>query len=263
VEVDKSQITQVANNLILNAYQAMPNGGVISITARNTTIDTNRSPYLREGEYVEISFADTGVGIPKENLGRIFDPFFTTKEKGNGLGLSSALSIVRKHGGHLEMESEIGKGSSFRVYLPASRMTEEAREEVGEPAGGGDGSVLLMDDDEDILDVVGEILRTTGYRVEIARKGEEAIKMYRDAMENGRAFDVVIMDLTIRGGMGGKDAIAELIKIDPGVKAIVSSGYSNDPVMADFRRFGFVGVLQKPYSLAYLAKAIGDVIEKH
>jgi PAS domain S-box-containing protein len=261
VEVDAGQISQVINNIVINADHAMPEGGMIRVSLENTSIEHDTQPPLEPGRYVRITIADDGMGIPKENLGRIFDPYFTTKTKGSGLGLSTARSIVRKHNGHITVESEPGAGTTVRVYLPASEKNIV-------PQGGQDppgllhgaGRILIMDDEEAIREITQALLEHLGYLADVAKDGEEAIALYRQALTRGDPYSLVIMDLTIPGGMGGREAVGQLYVIDPGVRAIVSSGYSNDPVMADFHSYGFKGILSKPYSVAEMSRVIHQVL---
>jgi CheY-like chemotaxis protein len=223
---------------------------------------------LKEGNYLRIAVIDHGSGIAEDNLVKIFDPFFTTKQKGSGLGLATSFSIARNHGGHLSVESVMGKGSTFYVYLPAaecratrSKEDKEEREEKEETHLGGKARILVMDDEAGVRDVAGRMLNHIGYEdVEFAADGAEAVKLYKAAKESGQPFSVVILDLTIPGGMGGIMTIRELIKIDPGVKAIVSSGYTDESVMAEYRQYGFSGMVAKPYTFEQLGKAVQDVI---
>nr|HID57889.1 PAS domain S-box protein [Desulfobacterales bacterium] len=260
VEVDEGQMNQVINNLVINAEQAMPEGGVISVRAENTVIEKEYALPLKQGRYVKISIEDQGVGIPKEHLSRVFDPYFTTKQKGSGLGLTTAYSIIKEHDGYIGVESKLGEGTCFNIYLPASEKRIVKKEGVQEIIPTGKGRILLMDDEEIVRDVACEMLKSLGYEVESAREGAEAIDLYKKARESGDRFDVVIMDLTVPGGMGGKEAVKELLEMDPGVRAIVSSGYSNDPVMSDFRKYGFKGVVAKPYRMKDLAEVLRRVI---
>ncbi len=255
-EIDPGQINQVINNLVINAEQAMPRGGTITLLAGNVQMTSeNRVGELAAGRYVKISVEDEGIGIPPEILPRIFDPYFTTKPEGHGLGLAGTYSIIHRHGGYISVESEVDAGTSFTFYVPASENPvaeiEEPRplpntEELG-PVG--NGRILVMDDEEMIREALGELLKELGYDVAFAKHGVEAIATYREALGQDLGFDVVIMDLTIPGGMGGKEAIQELLLVDPTVKAIVSSGYSSDPVMARYEDYGFSAVLTKPLML--------------
>lgn len=262
VEVDEGQISQVIHNLLINAQQAMPDGGVIQIRAANLPADlvVKKNLPLLPKEYLEIAVRDRGVGIPRENLPKIFDPYFTTKEKGNGLGLSTTYSILKKHNGLIQVESEVGSGSTFFLYLPASPKAALPKEKKEETILTGEGRILLMDDDEAVREVAGEMLRQIGYQIAFAKEGREAIALYQKALREGSPFDAVVMDLTIAGGMGGRETIERLVKIDPHVKAVVSSGYSDDPIMSDFRRFGFSGVAAKPYKIEELSRILKEVI---
>jgi len=261
VEIDEGQINQVINNLIINAKQAMLDGGTISVHCENIVLDAGRSLPLDAGAYIRISVVDKGTGITQEHLQKIFDPFFTTKQEGSGLGLATSYSIVQKHNGHISVESQIGVGTAFHIYLPASSkqvaIVEEKAEKKPTP---GKGRILVMDDEKHLRNLADGVLGSIGYKVTTAIDGEEAIELYEVAMDSGDPFDAVIMDLTIPGGMGGKEAIKKLTEIDPGVKAIVSSGYSTDPVMADFREYGFSGVIAKPYRISELSEVLHGVI---
>jgi len=260
VDVDAGQMSQVFNNLIINAIQAMPHGGTIAFTVENTVLSENSFATLPPGSYVRISVQDSGSGIPEEHITKIFDPYFTTKQHGSGLGLASVYSIVKRHDGHITIESKPGQGATFRIYLPA------AGNGAAESAAGdatvvdGRGKILVMDDEQIVRDISGDMLQALGYDVDYATNGSEAIAMYRHARETNKPFQAVIMDLTIPGGMGGKDAIEQLLSLDPDVKAIVSSGYSNDPIMADYKTYGFKGVIIKPYSIDAFSKMLRDVI---
>lgn len=260
--VDEGQIGQVIQNIIINADQAMPKGGVIRVYCENVVISQHDNLPLKEGKYVKISISDQGIGIPKEYITKIFDPFFTTKQSGSGLGLSTAYSIIKRHDGYITVESQVGVGTTFYIYLPASDKRIEIEEEKIDKLLKGKGRVLLMDDEEMVLEVVGDMLKYLGYEVAFARNGNEAIEFYKRAKAAGHPFDVVIMDLTIAGGMGGKEAIKKLIEIDPEVKAIVSSGYANDPIMVDFKKYGFSGVIAKPYKIKDLSKTLQKVMGK-
>ena len=260
-EVDKGQFRQVINNIVLNAVEAMPFRGSLTIKGENVHLTTNQGLPLPPGDYVRLVISDTGVGISPENMSRIFDPFFTTKTYGSGLGLSASLSIIRKHGGHIEVVSEEGNGTTVGIYLPALSHIIPPTTEITVEEHRNKGSILLMDDEVSILDVMQELIDHLGYSVECSEHGADAIARYRKAKERGKPFDLVIMDLTIPGGMGGKEAIAEIRRFDPQVKAIVSSGYSHDPVMADPMKYGFIGVLQKPYTLKELEKKIKWAID--
>ncbi len=263
IEVDRGQMSQVITNLVINADEAMPEGGLLDIGAKNTVIKRKRALPLPKGDFVEITVEDHGVGIPKEHLGRIFEPYFTTKQKGTGLGLATVYSIIRNHDGYITVESEPGVGTTFHIYLPASKKPVTKKEEVEEAvqaAFRGRKRILVMDDEGAIRDVLSNMLSTAGFEVELASDGKEAIKRYEKAMELGQPFDAVILDLTVPGGMGGKEAIKKLIEIDPDVKAIVSSGYSIDPIMADFRKYGFSAVMAKPYSIREMERTLRRIL---
>jgi PAS domain S-box-containing protein len=260
LEVDEAQITQVMHNIIINAQQAMPDGGAIQISAENIILKDDPELPLPSGKYVRVAFTDQGTGIPPENLARIFDPYFSTKNKGSGLGLAAAYSILKGHGGYLTVESKTGAGSTFIFYLPASDKTVQPQEAPAEELVPGQGRILVMDDEEMILDFLQQMLSQIGYEVECARDGQEAIALYEEAQRSGRTFAAVIMDLTIPGGMGGKEAIEFLLEFDPHCKAIVSSGYSDDSIMANFQKYGFSGVIAKPYKISELGKILHDVV---
>lgn len=259
VEADEGQMMQVFNNLLINADQAMPAGGIIRIAAANVTLGPGDVPSLAAGRYLLITVSDEGSGIPREHLGKIFDPYFTTKQKGSGLGLAATYSIIRKHDGHITAWSELGKGTVFRIYLPASQG-EVPPPPRQEKFVRGTGAVLIMDDNEDMRMTTGDMLVRMGYTVDYADEGNAAIARYRQAKEAGRPFAAVIMDLTVPGGMGGKEAVEKLLAIDPAVRVIVSSGYSEDPVMSDFRAYGFRGVAIKPYRIRELSEVVASVI---
>ncbi|MFQ6043066.1 MAG: response regulator, partial [Candidatus Poribacteria bacterium] len=262
VEVDEGQISRVINNLIINADQAMPEGGIIKVRAENVVISAEDALPLKDGRYVRIEIEDEGVGIPKEHLLKIFDPYFSTKQKGkgSGLGLTICYYIIQKHDGYITAESELGVGTTFYIYLPASQKEIVEKGDLEEQIVLGQGKILVMDDEEFIRDVANAMLKYLGYEVEFAKDGAEAIELYQKAKESGQPFDAIIMDLTIPGGMGGKEAIFKLLEIDPDVKAIVSSGYSTDAIMSDFKQYGFSGVITKPYTVATLSGTVSKVI---
>ena len=261
-EVDEGQVSQVIQNFILNADQAMPEGGMILISADNIIVDSSNLLPIEEGMYVKITIRDNGTGIPADHLQKIFDPYFTTKQKGSGLGLTVSYSIIKRHGGHIEAKSEDGAGTEFSIYLPASSELLEEATEAKEEAGISLCTVLVMDDEETVQKVSTKMLETLGHNVECAVDGKEAIELYKKAKEAERPFDIVILDLTIPGGMGGKETIEELRKIDSNVKAIVSSGYSNDPVMAEPEKYGFTGMVSKPFKVEDLSEVLRSVLRK-
>jgi PAS domain S-box-containing protein len=269
VEVDKGQISQVVNNLVINAQQAMPEGGIIAIRVENVvgreeTAVGSRATFspAKEGlRYVRITIEDKGIGIREDFLSKIFDPYFTTKQKGSGLGLATSYSIIKNHGGHLGVESQLGRGTKFYIYLLASDKKEAPGADYEEKIIRGKGKILLMDDEEGVREALGGMLSQIGYDVAYARDGKEAIEKYLRSKENN-PFDLVIMDLTIPGGIGGKEAIETLLNADPNIKAIVSSGYSSDPVMSEFQKYGFRGVIPKPYSIEDLSATVDRVMKK-
>jgi len=262
IEADEGQLSQAFNNIIINAAQAMPDGGTIAISAENAALDKSNTLSLAAGNYIRISFTDTGCGISAEDLKRIFDPYYTTKPSGNGLGLASVYSIISKHGGHISVRSVAGRGTTFDVLLPAStRSTTESEAETMPAAAGHLHSLLVMDDEEIIRDLASEMLGgLEGYHVQTCAAGEEAIALYTAAWEAGEPFSAVIMDLTVPGGMGGKEAARQILRIDPQARLIVSSGYSNDPVMADFARFGFCSTIVKPYSMTEIVHTLNRLL---
>ena len=225
----------------------MPGGGTVEICARNMSVETPNEFGLSPGPYVCISVRDNGIGIPADKLGEIFFPYFTTKKTGSGLGLAVCYSVVNRHGGHIGVRSAPGEGSEFTVYLPAGTgVVEEKPAPAAEVTLNG-RSILIMDDEEMVLDIGERMLVKLGLAVTRARNGEEAISHYRDSLANGHAFDTVILDLTVRGGMGGRETVGRLLEIDPGARVIASSGYATDPIMANFTEYGFTDVLPKPY----------------
>ncbi len=265
VDIDEGQVSQVLNNLVINAQQAMPAGGTIIIRADNMVVTQGvieHGIFLQPGRYVRISVQDHGVGIHSGHIDKVFDPYFTTKQKGSGLGLATSYSIIKNHGGLITLESKLGSGTTFFVYLKAAKHQKKAgsRDKQGRRMMKMKGRVLLMDDEEMILRSSSEMLKNLGYEVECAAEGNGAIESYLRAQNAGTPFDVVILDLTIPGGMGGKDAMKKLLAIDPEVKVIVSSGYSNDPIMARFYKYGFKGVIAKPYIMEELGEVVMNVL---
>jgi signal transduction histidine kinase/CheY-like chemotaxis protein len=261
VVMDEGQISQVMNNLVLNAVQAMPRGGTIRVRAASVVVPRSDATPLEEGNYVKISVSDNGTGIPERYLRKIFDPYFTTKKKGSGLGLATSYSIVKKHGGLITVRSEVGRGTTFYVYLPATVPGERIHRDEKPGIVRGKGAILVMDDEELIRDLVSELLVQLGYEVCAVSDGREAIRIYRKTLANNKRFDAVIMDLTIPGGMGGAETLRKLRAIDPDVKAIASSGYSNNTVMSDYGKHGFISILPKPYNGAQLSRILAEVLE--
>lgn len=259
-EVDKSQIGQVVQNLVINAVQAMPDGGVIRISLGNDAIPARSGGALVAGDYLKISVADTGIGIRPELLPRIFEPYFTTKTSGSGLGLATVYSIIKKHYGHIEVESEPGEGTTFHFWLPAAQSRPVEPDTVQNPFEAIPGRVLFMDDEEPIRQMAGVLLTKLGFEVATVKDGAEVLREYQAALVEQRPFDLVVMDLTVPGGMGGREAIEELLKLHPEVRAVVSSGYSSDPVLANYRGHGFRGRVTKPYRITELAKTLRSVL---
>ena len=270
VEIDKGQIQQVFSNLTINAIQAMPNGGNLYISIENIEIAESMVADLKQGKYIKIIVKDEGCGIEKAHLDRIFDPYFTTRGAGNGLGLATTYSIIKKHGGHISAFSQPDKGAVFTFYLPALRSvkTPEDGKNTETPLAlmhdiaQYKAKILIMDDNEAIRMVVSEMLETMGFASETGSNGDQTIKMYMQAMDNDEPFDAVIMDLTIPGGMGGKEAVHELLMIDPKACVIVSSGYADDPVLAYYKEYGFKGIITKPYTMGNLKKVLKKVLKK-
>jgi PAS domain S-box-containing protein len=260
VEIDVGQMNQVISNLVINADQAMPDGGVIQIQAENMSIGAGHGLPLEPGEYIRICIRDQGIGIPEKYLSKIFDPYFSTKHKGSGLGLTTVYSIVKKHDGHITVDSEVGVGTAFDIYLPASEKELAETKEVEGEVIKGHGRILVMDDEESIRDLARQSLQRLGYEVELAADGKEAIEKYEKAGQSQNPFDAVILDLTIPGGMGGKECIRRLKEIDPGVKAIVASGYADDPVMANFGDYGFTLSVAKPFSIEKLGQGLHHLL---
>ncbi|MCC6524001.1 MAG: PAS domain S-box protein [Polyangiaceae bacterium] len=261
VDADEGQIGQVIQNIVLNADQAMPDGGRIEITGRNIPAGARElPPSLADRDCVEIAVRDTGVGIPAASVDRIFDPYFTTKEKGSGLGLATSYSIVKGHDGVVTVRSEVGRGTVFRVFLPAGKGPSSREPRATVPAPARRGRVLVMDDDETVRRVASALLAALGHEVELAAEGADALAAWRRARAAGRPFDLVILDLTVRGGMGGVEVLRQLAALDPAVKAVVSSGYADDEVLAAHRRHGFTAFLKKPYDLEALRSTLDPIL---
>ena len=261
VEVDEGQFRRVLNNLVVNARQATPDGGRMEVRLDNVELSRGFPPNLPAGKYLKVSIKDSGPGVAPENIARIFEPYFSTEAHRSGLGLATAYSVVRKHGGHIDVESAAGVGTTFHIYLPASTQTSTAAPARKEQEGFfGQGRLLVMDDEPEILMIVCEMLKSFGYEVETAKDGGEAIQHYHNAFKAGRPFDAVILDLTVLNGMGGREAIRRLHELDPEVKALVSSGYSLDPVMANYRQYGFRGIIPKPYRPDELRQELEQVL---
>jgi two-component system, cell cycle sensor histidine kinase and response regulator CckA len=262
VLADEVQLRQAVHNIVDNAKEAMPDGGVITIQGANVTINREDGIPLPSGNYVKISVKDKGVGIKEEHLSRIFDPYFTTKsmgaQKGMGLGLSISYSIIKKHDGYVSVESAVGEGTTVHIYLPAS-TPETTRPEPGKTLP-VKGRILIMDDAEAVREVTSNMLIELGYEVACAEHGREAVDLYRQALELGAPFNLVILDLTVQGGMGGKKALSELKAIDPLVKALVATGYTEDPIVSSFAEHGFKGAVTKPYKIEELGEVLNKLI---
>jgi signal transduction histidine kinase len=263
VIVDRTQLLQVFQNLILNALQAMPpppHRPQVQVRAANTTLVENQVPALAAGGYVEIEVRDNGSGIKPEHREKIFDPFFTTKKHGTGLGLATVLSVVRKHGGQIGLDTQEGVGTAFTVYLPKADRPAEVQARRAASLRFGTGRILVMDDDPNISALTGKMLASLDYKYDLAKDGDEALALYRRYLNIGRPYDAVILDLTIVGGMGGEACFAELRQLDPDVRAIVASGYDNDEIAKKYVEQGFCGYLTKPYRLADLGKVLKAVL---
>ena len=275
VECDRGQIAQVVHNLVVNAAQAMEEGGVVEVRARNVEVtdvreasgsDPGDRPAERlpipSGGYVRFSVSDSGPGIPAKVRDRVFDPYFTLRENRSGLGLTTAYNVLRRHGGHIRFDTSEGNGTTFYVYLPSAGDGPAGEARLSVPGGSRAGMVLLMDDEKIVLEVASEMLGYLGFEVTTAGSGEEALELYDAARERGEHFDLVMLDLTVSGGMGGEETIRRLRETAPSVRAIVSSGYSNNPVMSDYRSYGFNGVVAKPYRIEQLQSVIDRVLEE-
>jgi two-component system, cell cycle sensor histidine kinase and response regulator CckA len=262
IEADAGQLGQACNSIIINALQAMPDGGTLSVSAENLVLGAGDHPALPQGNYLSISFSDQGCGIALEDQEKVFDPYFTTKPGGAGLGLAAAHSILTRHGGNLSVRSEPGQGACFTMLLPSTGVPfprQLPKRPVSSAAYFAGGSVLLMDDEKVIRNIASKMLECLSYQVTTCRNGDEAIALFRKAREAGTPYRMVVMDLTIAGGMGGKEAARHILDIDPEACLIVSSGYSNDPVLADFKKYGFHAALPKPYKLSDIEEVLGSV----
>ncbi len=262
VEIDEGQISQVINNIVINAVQAMPGGGILEVSAKNVFIEKNMKTFAR-GPYVLFSIKDQGEGIPLARLEKIFDPYFTTKSKGSGLGLTTSHSIIKKHGGHILVDSILGSGTVFHVYLPATKKSSAPfhQEEQTQPTEGGK-RILLMDDEEIIRSSISQMLLLSGFAVDTARDGNDALDLYNRARGKDQPYDLIIMDLTIPGGMGGRETIRIIRESDPSVQVIASSGYSEDTTSADFKKYGFNAFVPKPYKIDVLIEEIVRLTQK-
>ena len=259
-EVDEGQIAQVVHNLILNAIQAMPEGGIVKIEGKKINVSSSNPLSLTPGEYVKVSIRDHGTGIKKEHLKKVFDPYFTTKQTGSGLGLAIVYSIIDKHNGCITVNSELGKGTTVNLILPAIDDANVEAPAAHSPIVSGKGRILVMDDEQFIRDLLSKMLDKLGYECTPARDGAQAIDKYQRALETGQPFDAVILDLTIPGGIGGKETVKNLLQLDANVRAIVSSGYSNDPVISNFEHYGFRGTINKPFLIQELSEVLHRIV---
>ncbi|MFW5785320.1 MAG: PAS domain S-box protein, partial [Chitinispirillaceae bacterium] len=259
-EYDRNQLGQAVDNIIINAKQAMPDGGLVEISAENFIVGKAKGNYLLPGRYVKLSFKDQGIGMPREILDRIFDPFYTTKSKGHGLGLATCYSIINKHGGHIEVESEPGKGSVFHIYIPATEESAAPESQKESAKHSGKGRILIMDDEEVLRDLTSDVLRSFGYSVISASNGNEALELFISEFKAGREITAAILDLTIPGAMGGKDTVSEIRKLDKNIPVFVSSGYADDPVMAAPKAYGFTASICKPFRKAELGRILGEYL---
>ncbi len=260
VEADEGQIAQVVQNLVLNASEAMPDGGPVDISVSNVRAGERGAG--GEGKFISIVIEDAGVGIPKQCLSRIFDPYFTTKQKGSGLGLATSYSIIKNHGGMIDVMSEEGKGSTFSIYLPACADQAEETFRPASAASWRNGKVLVMDDEELVRDVAAQMLEALGHEAVCTENGEEAIEKLKEAIRSGSPFHAAILDLTVKGGMGGAQVAARLAEIDPEIKIIVSSGYSDNSVISNYRAYGFSASLGKPYTIEVLRDTLGGLLHR-
>lgn len=261
-DIDRGQISQVVQNIVLNASHAMPDGGIIQITCDNIDSPQALEDSLpRNKRFIRVSIADSGIGIPQNVIDKIFDPYFSTKQEGSGLGLAVCHSIITKHDGHISVQSTPGVGTTFIIYLPASEyQTEEKKRAETTEIDKGKAKIMVMDDDEMVRDVAKAMLSKMGHEVLLVQDGAEAVAVYREHSDSGEPIDIVIMDLTIPGGMGGQEAVKKILAFDPDAKVIVSSGYSNDPIMANCQEYGFYFAIVKPYQLSELSEIINKVM---
>lgn len=267
IEADCSQMNQVINTVVINSRQAMPSGGIIKVSAQNFTLDNDITIPLKKGNYVKITFEDNGTGIPEEYLPRVFDPYFTTKQQGSGLGLAVAHSIIKKHNGFIRVDSVNGVKTIVEIFLPASQETPKPEipaisSKTNGNGGNGSGKILIMDDNTGVRTVLGRMLQHLGLEVSYADDGIVAVELYEKEMQQGRKFDIVICDLTIPGGMGGRETLNRLLEIDPLVKAVASSGYTDAPAMTDYEKLGFCGVIPKPYRLKDVGAVLKGLLKK-
>lgn len=269
IDIDTGQINQVIQNLVINAREAMPDGGNINIKVENVVLEKNHKLNLIfdeleliPGNYIKITIRDEGEGIDTKYLKKIFDPYFTTKKQGSGLGLAIAYSIIKKHEGYIDVESSRNKGTSFYLYLPASSKVPEKTYESFEKRLNRNYKILVMDDEEIILEMMGKIFQTIGYEGTYVLNGADAIKQYTEHFQANDPFDLVILDLTIPGDMGGKEVAQKISKINPSAKIILSSGYNTSPVFSEYQKLGFSGIIIKPFNVEELTNEINRVLSE-
>jgi len=266
VDADKGQLGQVVTNLVINARQAMPEGGTLSIVAQNTHLEAEGHAILSQGKFVKLTIADEGTGIAKQHLNKIFDPYFTTKNTGSGLGLAIVHSIIKKHKGHIRVASELGAGTTFTIHLPVAEILDTTCREWQPPEeniqAAEDSRVLVMDDDDMVRNVSAGMLRALGYQVVTVSSGQQAIDAYKESLSRSNRFDAVILDLTTPGGIGGKQVSQRLLSLDKNACIVVTSGYSNDPVMAQYQQYGLKGVLEKPFTIHKLQQEMCRVLSQ-
>lgn len=261
-DFDKNQIAQVIDNIVINACHAMPSGGTITVTAMNQDIRENDHPLLAPGPYVKISIEDAGIGIPKRYLGRIFDPFFTTKQQGSGLGLATSYSIIKRHGGAIDVTSEPGSRTCFDIYLPATGESGTVVRKKYATEFRGTGKVLIMDDEPAICEMLSKMVSILGFSCVVTHDGEAAVAQFRNSLENQDPFAAVVLDLTVPGKMGGKEAVTKIRELDQTIPVFVASGYSEDMAIADPEQFGFTGSLEKPFSFSELSQIFATCFQK-
>lgn len=260
VMADEGQISQVINNLLINAVHAMPDGGALTINAENVLVGGEPSLPLEPGAFNKITIADEGVGIAVEDMAKIFDPYFSTKKSGTGLGLATSYSIIKNHGGHIEVESEVGQGSTFTLYLPAMQGDVQVPQRQDTLIHRGEGRILVMDDEVMIQQIVGDMLKHLGYQVDYAENGCEAIDKFHEAQTSSAPFDALILDMTVPGGKGAKEVIEALLPSYPSLKAVLSSGYVDNPMMKAYRSHGFRGTITKPFNIAEISWVMKTVV---
>jgi len=260
--VDRNQIGQVLQNIVINAKQAMPMGGTIKVSAKNISLKKAEHPTLKEGNYVSISIKDQGMGISEEMLPRIFDPFFTTKTKGHGLGLATSYSILNRHDGAINVKSELGKGTTFQIYLPACDESEIINVETMLRKHSGTGRILLMDDEEAVRELISKMLQSFGYTVICKENAKDTIAYFVQETKTNSHFTAIILDLTLPGGIGGKEVAVEIRRLDKEVPLFVASGYAGNSIIAHPQEYGFTASISKPFMMAELMELLEKYIKK-